>query len=199
VTDPAAVARRQAQQILAERRFHGTDTPRPLHGALVWIGERLRPLARPFQWLAAHVPGGEATVWTLGALAVVLLAAGVAGRVASRRGSARVERLERSRRAAALDPAALEREADEAETAGDLARALRLRYRAGFLQLGRLGALPLRESLTSGEARRLLRLREFDALARTHDQVVYGGRAASPTDATEAREGWRDVVAAVAR
>ena len=94
------------------------------------------------------------------------------------------------------DPGQLEREADEAERSGDAARALRLRFRAGLLRLGPGRVVPLRESLTSGEARRLVRLPEFDRLARTHDEVVYGGRAARAADAVEARETWPRVLTA---
>jgi hypothetical protein len=191
-----AAPREQARAILSAPRYRGSSVPRPLHGALVWIGERLRPLARPFHWLARHVPGGAATVWTILGLLVVSLAAVVAGRIASRRGGSRLERLEVARLSSAVDPGRLEREADEAERTGDLERALRLRYRAGLLRLGRAQVIPLRESLTSGEVRQILRLREFDVLARTHDEVVFGGRTARPDDAQQARTGWPRVLEA---
>jgi hypothetical protein len=71
---------------------------------------------------------------------------------------------------------------------------LRLRFRAGLLRLGRARVLPLRESLTTAEARRALRSPPFNALARTHDEVVYGGRVAVAQDARDSREGWRTVL-----
>jgi hypothetical protein len=192
----AAQAREHAQQILRERRFHGSGVPRPFHGALVWLGDKLRPVGHLFNRIADHLPGGPYTLWVIVAAIVVLLAAGVSARVASRRAAAELERGERSRLPRDVDPRRLEREADEAERAGDAARALRLRFRAGLLRLGRGRVVPLRESLTSGEARRLVRLAEFDRLARTHDEVVYGGRAAELADAVEARETWPRVLSA---
>jgi len=48
----------------------------------------------------------------------------------------------------------------------------------------------IEDALTSGEARRIIRLPEFDGLARTHDEVVYGGRPAEREDAVVARERW---------
>ena len=40
-----------------------------------------------------------------------------------------------------------------------------------------------------------LRSEDFDALAHTFDDVVYGGRAAEDADVEEARSRWRQVVA----
>ena len=159
-------------------------------------GRKLAPLARPFHWLGRHVPGGDAAVWGLLAGLVIVAAALVAHRTASRRGGRRLERLERARLPSEADPATLERAADDAERSGDHELALRLRFRAGLLRLARARVIPLRDSLTSGEVRRLLRLREFDALARMHDEVVYGGRAASAADAGLARESWPRVLEA---
>jgi len=190
----ADAARRQAHAILRQRRYRGSSVPRPLHGLLVWLGEKLAPLAWPVHWLGRHLPGGDATVWVLIAALVVLAAALLAGRTAARRGGRRLEQSERARLPSKADPARLEREADEAERAGDLELALRLRFRAGLLRLARARLIPPRDSLTSGEVRRILRLREFDTLARAHDEVVYGGRVASTDDAVLARETWPRVL-----
>lgn len=191
-----AQAREHAQAILRERRFHGSDVPRPFHSVLVWLGDRLRPVGRLFDRVASHIPGGSYTLWAILAGGVVVLAAVLSARVASRRAAAELERGERARLPRDVDPRRLEHEADEAERAGEPARALRLRFRAGLLRLGRARVVPLRESLTSGEARRLVRLPEFDRLARTHDEVVYGGRPAQQADAVEARETWPRVLTA---
>jgi hypothetical protein len=194
--DPALVAREQARSILSQPRYRGSSVPRPLHGALVWVGRKLAPLVRPYHWLGRHVPGGDATVWVLlGGIAIVI-AASVAHRTASRRGGRRLEQLERARLPSEADPGKLERAADEAERSGDHELALRLRFRAGLLRLASARVIPLRDSLTNGEVRRLLRLREFDALARTHDEVVYGGRTASAGDSGFARESWPRVLEA---
>ena len=194
---PRFAARAQARRILRDRRFRGSSVPRPFHGALVWLGGKLRPFSRAFDWLADRIPGGAWTLWIVLATLVVAATTLAAARVARRRGGLELEQGRLGGGAAArLDPRALERAADEAEAAGDAARALRLRFRAGLLRLGRAQVVPLRESLTSGEARRIIRLADFDGLARTHDEVVYGGRDARREDAVVARERWPLVLAA---
>ena len=73
--------------------------------------------------------------------------------------------------------------------------ALRLRFRAGLLRLDARGAIEYRPSISTREVRRKLRSEDFDALAVTFDDVVYGGRP--PADATSrrrARAGPRQVV-----
>lgn len=134
-------------------------------------------------------------MWTLIAAAVVLVAALAAARTARRRGGRFAELARAARARAREDPRELDRLADEAERAGDLERALRLRFRAGLIRLVRQGAIPPRESLTSGEIRRLLRIRDFDRLARAFDEVVYGGRRAEPADLEDARARWPRVLA----
>jgi hypothetical protein len=92
------------------------------------------------------------------------------------------------------DPDVLEREADAAERAGDLERALRLRFRAGLLRLGQRGAIQYRSSVTTGEVRRTLRSEQFDDLARTFERVTYGGQEALPPDVETARRDWPRVL-----
>ena len=190
----ATDARREAREILSERRFHETDVPRPFRGILLRLGDALR---EAFEWLAERVPGGRATVWTVLAALVVGAAAFAAAKLARRRAGRAVER-ERLRTAPdRADPRALEREADEAERGGELERALRLRFRAGLIRLDRARAIDLRDSLTSGEVRRRLRSAEFDRLADTFDEVVYGRRPPSPPDVEASRRGWPRVLAEV--
>lgn len=191
--DPTALAR----AILRERRFRGSSVPRPFHHLLVWLGHELAPLAQPFHWLGRHVPGGGAAVWAALAALVVGIAAVAAWRTARGKLHAIEARARGLEQASRLDPGELERRADAAEREGRHADALRLRFRAGLIRLGRVRVLPQRESLTSGEARRILRLREFDVLARAHDEVVFGGREATVDDARAAREGWRQVLQTV--
>jgi hypothetical protein len=193
-----AQAREQARQILSERRFHGTSLPRPFHGILAWLGDRLHFVVRGWDWLAAKL-GGQHVLWALVGAVVLALAAFLAVRLAKRR--AEVEALGMGRRARARgeDPAELERLADEAERRGDLEVALRLRFRAGLLRLGRARALPLRPSLRTREARRALRSARFDRLARDFDEVVYGGRSPREADVETARSEWPQVVAEARR
>jgi hypothetical protein len=188
-------AKARAQRILAERRFTGSPVPRPFHGVLAWLGRKFSFLGRFFHRLDRVIPGGSAVVWTILAALVVGIAAFVAARVASRH-EGRLISLERGERRRRLDdPDALEREAARAEERGDFELALRLRFRAGLIRLGRADRLPLRDSLTSGEAARLLHLDDFDALARSFDEVVYGRRAPGHEDVESARARWTRVLA----
>ena len=124
----------------------------------------------------------------------VVVAAIVASRVGRRRAARALEGSGEPAGAKALDPARLEREAREAERRGDLVTALRLLFRAGLLRLDRARAIVLRDSLTTGEVRRRLRLPEFDALARSFDEVVYGGRRPEPGDVEAFRRSWTSVL-----
>src|SRR5207253_451373 len=92
------------------------------------------------------------------------------------------------------DPSELERAADAAERDGDLARALRLRFRAGLLRLGDRGAIRYRPSVTTGEVRRTLTSRRFDDLAGTFEAVTYGGRSAERPDVDASRREWPSVL-----
>ena len=187
----ASDPRAEARQILAERKYHGSHVPRPLHGFIEWLGRRLHFLVGWFDWLGRHVPGGTNVLWAILAGLVVGLAVFAAMRLARRRSLheaggpgvwARGERPE--------DPQALERLAEEAERRGDLEVALRLRFRAGLLRLGRAQVLELRPSITTVEVRRTLRNRRFDGLARSFDEVVYGRRSPRAQDVADARSEW---------
>jgi Domain of unknown function (DUF4129) len=193
-----ASPRDAAAEIVAQRKYRGSGTPRPLRGPLVWLRDRLDGIGRPIDWLAGIVPGGPPLLWALLAALVVVAAAAAATRTARRRVGAGRGLVERRRGVARLDPARLEREADAAERNGDLELALRLRFRAGLLRLARAGIVPDRASLTSAEARRLVRMQELDQLARTFDEVVYGGRPPRHDDVEAARRTWPLVVDKVA-
>jgi hypothetical protein len=187
----AARARAQARDIVAEGRFHeGRHHDGPLHGVFVTLGNWLESLIDT-------VPSGAVGGWFL----LAVCAAGLAGIAMT---------LERRRRrsrgwgeavvggpaaaARAAGPDELERRADEAERAGDLDTAIRLRFSAGLLRLDRADAIELRPSLTSGEVGRALGSERYDTIARTHDAVAYGGRPADAGDAAEAREAWPAIV-----
>jgi hypothetical protein len=184
---PPPRAREEAQDILSERRFHGTDVPRPFRRPLEWLGGRLRALGE-------SVPGGPAALWVILGALVVGLAALVAGRVARRRAADAVERGRAATAAGQTDVRRLEQEAAEAERRGELERALRLLFRAGLLRLDRARAIVLRDSLTTGQVRRELRSREFDGVARVFDEVTYGRRPPEPADVEASRRGWRRVL-----
>ena len=193
-----AQARQEARQILAERRFRGTTLPRPFHRFFSWLADRLHFVARGWDWVAGKV-GGAYILWAILGAIVLVAAVALGTRLARRRTEAEAFRLGRRARAQSEDPADLERLADEAERRGDLEIALRLRFRAGLLRLGRVKALQLRPSLRTREARRALQSARFDRLARDFDEVVYGRRSPSTADVEAARSEWPQVVAETRR
>jgi hypothetical protein len=192
----AAGARREAGDVLSGSRYQPeSEGFHPLRGVLGWIGDRLAPLGRPFTWLGDHLPGGMNAVWALLGLAALVASAVVARRIArGRLTAARTAPSRRGRHADEADPAALEREADEAERAGDYERAVRLRFRAGLLRLARLRAIDDGVTRTSGQLARQLRSPEFDRVAGAFDEVVYGGRPAGESDAADARGRWAEIL-----
>jgi hypothetical protein len=185
----------QARHILSGRRFTGSPVPRPFHRALAWLGGKLSFLDRFARRLGRLVPGGAPVVWTILGAIVVGIAAAVALRIAGRREGRVLAFEQRTRRRQLDDPGALDRAAAEAEERGDFERALRLRFRAGLIRLGRAERLPLRDSLTSGQAAEILHLEDFDTLARDFDEVVYGRRPPGREDVVRAREEWERVLA----
>jgi hypothetical protein len=184
----AGDARADARSILAERRFHGTHVPGPFRSLLDRVAHWLRSLGGVVSFLDRLLPGGRSVVWVVLAVLIGLVAGLVARRTLTGR-AATAARDAAASRPAAQDPRALERRAAEAEAAGDHALAVRLRFRAGLLRLR------IRPSTPTAEVARTLRSEDFDALARTFDEVVYGGRPAHAADAADARERWPRVVA----
>jgi len=184
---PPPRAQEDANAILSERRFRGTDVPRPFRRPLEWLGDRLQPIADA-------VPGGPIAIWVILGVIVIALAALVAGRTARRRSADAVERGRAATSGGEVDLRRLEEEAAEAERRGDFERALRLLFRAGLLRLDRARAIVLRDSLTTGQVRRQLRSTEFDGVARVFDEVTYGRRPPEPSDVETSRSGWRRVL-----
>jgi len=192
VSVPADQAREEAQSILAEPRFRETELPRPLHGVLEWLGDRLEPIADAVERV---LPGGDNVAWLLLA-ALALTAALLFGLRLTRARSPGARRYDGGGDVdAPPDAASLEREATEAERAGDLERALRLRFRAGVLRLAERQELENPASATSGALTRRLRSERFAEAALAFDEVVYGRRAPTEDDVRLAREGWQAVLA----
>lgn len=189
----------QARRILEDRRFHPGSVPRPFRGLFQTLGRWLRPISGPLGRAWAYVFDHAWTTFTIGAL-VVGLAIVVSIRVIRRRSVAGVLRSARDRRRGRRDdPDDLERRADEAERAGDLALAVRLRFRAGLIRLDRAGVVVDRPALTTGALTRQLPSDQLRELAMAFEEVAYGGRPASPDDVAAARIGWPRVLDEVAR
>jgi hypothetical protein len=141
-------ARAEARDILSERRFRSVDPPRPLRGFFETIGDWLR---RSFESVADVFPGGDSALWVVLGVIAVAIAAVVARSVIRRRGTKGGDATPRVSDATGDDPRRLERQADDAERAGDLEKAIRLRFRAGLLQLGDAGAIEWHTSITTGQ------------------------------------------------
>jgi hypothetical protein len=191
----AGSARDEARSILAQRRYRGSSVPRPLHGVLQWLGRKFSFVGRGFNWLGDRIPGGNRALWTILAALLVGGAIAVVSRLVRRRAAEQLAGVEARRADRGIDPSELERLAVEAERTGDLATAIRLRFRAGLLRLARARAIPPRDSITTRELRRTLRLPEFDALAVDFDEIVYGGRDPREGDVEAARRDWPLVLA----
>ena len=199
MTEPTSgEARQAAREILSRAEFHASRTPRPLRGVLRQLGRWLEPIVRP-----VARPLGELWDWVVDdprrfipAGIVVLLLAVIATMRLSRHRAAFAGRSSlKGERDRIEDPAALERLAEEAERAGQLDHAVRLRFRAGLLRLDAAGALAYRPSLTAGAVLRAVPVPALADLARAFDEIAYGGRAAGADDVRAAREGWPRVLA----
>lgn len=190
-----AAAREQARDVLAERRFQRTKVPSPLRDLRERIGAGLRSLGRPlesaFQWLAAWIPGGRPVLWVLLATLVLASAAYLAGRAGSRREAAGMIGAAAGRDEEALMSAGqLRQEAERAERRGDLREALRLRFRAGLVELGDRELIELRPALTNRELLGAVPSPTLAELVDGFEAVAYGGRPADEDDVRRAREGW---------
>ena len=187
-------AREQARDVLGQRRFQETSIPSPLRSVRERIGDGLRRLGGPledaFRQVAGWLPGGSSLLWVLLAGAVLAATAAFATRAGARRRLAAAG-------GAAADPAGerrsaaqLIREAERAEGAGDLDAALRLRFRAGLLDLDSRELIELRPARTNRELLRDVSSPTLAGLVGGFESVAYGGRPAAPDDLRSAREGW---------
>lgn len=181
----------QARDILQEERFHGGEAPGPFRDFIDWLKDRAP--GNVFEWLDDFLPGGSSVVWIMLGALLAFVGYLLARYFLNRRIALSVVAAE-AHGPAADDPKTLERRAAEAEAAGDLEAALRLRFRAGLLRLDRRGVIAFRPSISTHEVRRALHSDDFDELATTFDDVVYGGREPHTEDVAQARERWPDVV-----
>jgi hypothetical protein len=199
----ATAARELARHILAQGRYHASPVPHPLSGFLRTVGRLIEAPLTAVEELVGTIsvgtPGGSATVW--GVLAALLLASG--GVVALR--SARRSLAVPSAGAgvlgalAAMDAAQLLRAAGAAEREGRNADAVRLHFRRGLIALIESERVTVAPAMFNGEVSRALRSAQFDTLARTFEEVAYGGRTADAHDVEDARQGWSALLRSVGR
>ena len=191
----AGSARRDAGTVLQGRRFQPSKVPRPFAGILRTLGRWLKPVGDPLGRLWGRVADNVGAQLALVA-AVFMVAAAISVRLVGRRSP---RALDRSRPLGVdtegLDPETLERDAASAEQAGDLDRAVRLRFVAGVLRLDRAGAISYRSSMTTGQLASMLRSASFAELAAAFDEIAYGGRPADEADVRAATTVWPRVLA----
>lgn len=196
----AEQARAEARAVLEQGKFESSELPRPFKGLLDEIGERLQPIGEWLGDLLDNVTGGRPGLALIVLLAIAgIVAAIVSRKVIARRARRAVELREQERDEERAGAAELESWADEAERKGDLETALRLRFRAGLIRLADARAVPARASLTSGELKQLLRSQEFEEIAATFDEVVYGRRPARAEDVARSRAGWQTLLRRASR
>ena len=209
-TAPAATidpdrARQQARDVLAQRRFRSSGLPSPLRRVRERIGNGVRRAGRPFEtvyeWLASWLPGGPPVLLTVLAGTILAGTAALVTRGAARRRPAAAAGELALGADAARQPSAarLRGQADDAERRGDLDGALRLRFRAGLLELHARELIELRPALTNHELLRAVPSATLADLVDGFEAVAYGGRAAAAADLARARDGWPRVADEAAR
>lgn len=197
-----ATAQQEAERILDSSKYKPSEPPRPLRGVIRQLGDWLEPVLEPigrfFKPVVDFFIALFDNPWTLALVGgvVILIAAIVASRMASRRNRAAeaVAGLAGRDDVATLDPRDLDKQADAAEAAGDFERAFRLRFLAGVLRLDRAGAIDYRQSATTGQLVREVKSTTFKGLARSFDEIAYGGRGAERQDVDQAKSEWPRVL-----
>ena len=189
--DPDA-ARRVAEDILTDPRFHPRRSPRPFAGFFERLGELIvDPVIRFFRSIGNLLPEVGSPAWVALALAVILAAVVLMIRLSNGRGRQQFTRGGGSiSDEEGLDPDELERRAEEAERHGDLDRALRLRFRAGLVRLDEAGVVRLRPGLTNSTVGRALRSRASTGWPTTSTRwPTAAGRPRRSTSRPPARPG----------
>ncbi|HSJ29235.1 MAG TPA: hypothetical protein VLB67_13590 [Acidimicrobiia bacterium] len=150
------------------------------------LAEAARLLAAVIEAVGGPVVAAFIAVGIVGAFALF-----VGFRLAGRRASVLQERmvLERLLEIGA-DPDSFLRDAEAASLAGEHARAIRLRFIGGVLDLGRTGRLRYEPGLTTGGMVEQIDDPAFGELADQFDRVVYGSAGAGADDDERSRNGW---------
>jgi hypothetical protein len=202
----ASSARKQVRHILEGPQYHSRPerTFQPFRGAIDATGRWFDRVFGPaWRWVAHHLfhPLGTwlttdiGLPWPVTILAIALIAGLVAGVISIRR-RPRIgfAGMSAGGTLAGEDPRRLEELARQAELAGDLRAAIRLRFRAGVANLDNLGVISRGPTRTTAEIADALGSEEFDALAADLEEIVYGGVAATQQQALVSRSAWPVVV-----
>jgi hypothetical protein len=182
--------------------FEAKDPPKPFRGILDWLGDVIRAITEPIgDAIGALFDALPAPVaWLILAVVVaglVWLLVKVAKQAGPRRRNAGTPTTTDD---VAIDPEALERDAERAAADGDHALAVRLRFRAGLIRLDRdAHAIDYHDGIGNAEVRRVVGDERFDLLADTFDEITYGDSPADGDDDQNARRSWPTVVKAAQR
>lgn len=208
VSPSAAEIRSAVDEVLSRPAYGGER--RGLLGFLTdnpitrWLAERWRDFVRWIESLFGDPDPEGATPSPLDPtrtsfgllllLGLVALAVFTAVRLARRREAVEAtsfdtEAPEGVSRRELLDAAA------RAAAAGDHDSAVRLRFRAGLLELDERGVIDYDEAEPLGRIRREVALRAFDTVANGFERVAYSDHPAGPADTEAARSGWSEVLA----
>lgn len=189
-------ARRSAEKVLDGKKYRGNRLPQPFRGPFTWVADRLSGIGDFLAPIAAL-----AWVQVLLFIGVLVGAGFMAVRLIAGRSRAAVRQSRGDGRLVdpTLDPAELDRQADEAAEAGDHQAGVRLHYEAGLLRLARSGRLDLRIATTARGAARQVDHPAMDRLTDDFERVVYGGRPATADDVDAARRGWTEILGVGAR
>ena len=174
------------ERVLEEPRF---DAP-----AESWwdrfLERALSELARLLDAVIDAV-GGPIVAAFLALGIVGLLAAFVAFRLAGRRAAVLEDRLVLERLLEeGADPGEFLRAADAASREGDHARAIRLRFVGGVLDMARRGRIRYEAGLTTDGIARQVADPDFHTLAAQFDAVAYGGAEPGAAGDARSRQGW---------
>lgn len=174
-------------EVLSEPRF---DSPsESWWDRLVERG--LAEVARLFGALIEAV-GGPVVAAFLALGVVGALALFVAVRLAGKRASVVEERIALDRLLeTGADPDAFLERAEEASRRGEYAKAVRLRFVGGVLDLGRRGIVQYEPGLTNAGIADQIDDETFDRLAEQFDAVAYGNADAGQAADTRSRDDWR--------
>jgi hypothetical protein len=177
---------RTLEDVLAEPRFAAPTESwwdRLLERA---VAEAARLLAAVIEAVGGPVVAAFLAIGIVGVVALV-----IGFRLAGRRASVLEERMALERLLElGSDPDSFLRDAEAASRAGEHARAIRLRFIGGVLDLGRAGRIRYEPGLTTGGIVEQVDDPIFGELADQFDLVVYGSARAGPADDERSRHGW---------